>query len=39
MLAVALALGVSHRGYVDVAHPVQRRIAATLGALTGSDLA
>jgi L-asparaginase II len=39
MLAVALALGVSHRGYVDAAHPVQRRIAATLGALTGSDLA
>jgi L-asparaginase II len=39
MLAVSLALGVPHRGYVDRSHPVQRRIAATLGALTGSDLA
>ena len=38
MLALALALGVPHRGYVDRAHPVQRRIASTLGALTGSDL-
>ncbi len=39
MLAVSLALGVPHRGYVDPDHPVQRRIAATLGALTDSDLA
>jgi L-asparaginase II len=39
MLSVSLALGVPHRGYVDRTHPVQQRIAATLGALTGSDLA
>jgi L-asparaginase II len=39
MLAVSLALGVPHNGYVDPAHPVQQRIAATLAALTGSDLA
>jgi L-asparaginase II len=39
MLAVSLALGVPHQGYVDPAHPVQQRIAATLAALTGSDLA
>ncbi len=39
MLAASLALGLPHRGYVDPSHPLQRRIAATLGALTGSDLA
>lgn len=39
MLALALALGVSHHGYVGPGHAVQQRIAAILGALTGSDLA
>jgi L-asparaginase II len=39
MLALALALGASPRGYVGPGHPVQQRIAAILGALTGSDLA
>jgi L-asparaginase II len=39
MLAVALALGAPYRGYVEPGHPVQQRIAAILGALTGSDLA
>ena len=39
MLAVALALGVPHHGYVEPGHPVQQRIAAILGALAGSDTA
>jgi L-asparaginase II len=37
MLALALALGVEHKGYTHVSHPVQRTIAATLRDLCGID--
>ncbi|MFW6076630.1 MAG: asparaginase, partial [Hyphomicrobiales bacterium] len=37
MLALALALGASTRGYTAASHPVQRTIAATLHELCGID--
>lgn len=37
MLALALALGATTKGYTDVSHPVQRAIAATMRDLCGID--